>query len=770
MILCWKNLVTRLVLRRNIHFQSNSHTAIRSVRHRQNEISTPIGLNSTHLWRISILQTNIYGSKTPNFNIRWYGTTRKNNYLKDDETFEVPIEIDPIETRRTQRTRNSGNYQKSMLNEKRLARTQKRQAREIVRMKEDLELKDNYHRQRSTIVENFSNPTHISGLFKPRPKTIWKDILEKNENQSVSTYKDLANTLNNGSSFRYYASEIQNTMNLIATYFVNSILVEINIRKIFADRYLNRYPDSFLYRDSLMNNIKDEKKKNEILKILVQLYNRKENENPQSFDHFFESLNRNVIEELLDKEIIESDNFNSIEVYRHNFNVFKSSQYLNYDHSDTLKFIQSSQPMKFKSPEQNNSEYFAKLEPIFNAYDRNDPLSHLNLIANVSRILMTCQEFTPTMSIFNYLLEKFGQIGLYNYQSVIYDNLPSLRYKQSLLATPAQNLLKAPKMVYQLQDIIENDPKFLNSLIDYQVVRDDSEFFRELLSFYRLEEIAAHEKVLLKSSLKSLVSKSRFSSFRSSIPKSISFNCEYPLFISVDSIYSAIKASIDLKQFEFIDLLVSKLILHSVMINGTINVALTFGKQNNIKTNEYSLLIAEELSIFELSRNIFTKELFILLLRACRESDDVGRLMWLTPHLDLYLSTNLEESRDHLAIIKQYFNDLIIHQAADVPDIKTFINQDSEAPIDSKLISSIHETFSLFRIDGKLLKYDEVLDFRNTVADQVCLTRQKIDNERENIKKHGGKVNLNHYLDDLYFYLNPAGAYGDDPTKKTYKR
>lgn len=766
MILWWKNLVIRVALGRNIHFQSNSRKAIRSVRHRQNGILSRIDLNSLHFWCIGILQTNICGSNVSKFNIRSYSTARKNNYLKDEE----PIEIDPMEGGRIQRIQNPGNHQKSMLNEKRLARTQKRQVREVVRVKEDMELKDNYHRQRSTIVENFSKPNHIRELFKPKSKAIWKDIVEENEDHTVSAYNDLANTLNNGSGFRYYTSEIQNTLNSISTYFVNSILVEINIRKLFADKNLNKYPESFMYRDSLMNNIKDEKKKNEVLKILVQLYDRKENDSPQSFDHFLESLNRNVIEDLLSKEIIESDYFNSVEFYRHNFNIFKSSQYLNYDHSDTLRFIQSSQPIKFKSPERNNSEYYAKLEPIFNTFDRNDPLGHLDLIANVSRVLMTCQEFTPTISIFNYLLEKLGQLGLYNYQSIIYDNLPPLRYKQSLLATPVQNLLKAPKMVYQLQNIIEDDPKFLDNFIEYQVVRDESEFFRELLSFYRLEEIAAHEKVLLKSNLKSLVSKSRFSSSRSSIPKSISFNCESPLFISVESIYSAIKACIALKQFEFIDLLVSKLILHAVMINDTINVALTFGKQNNIKTNEYSLLIAEELSIYDLSRKIFTKELFILLLRACRESDDVGRLMWLTPHLDLYLSTNLEESRNHLTTIKQYFNDLIIRQAADIPDFKTFISQDSKALIDSKLISSIHDTFSLFRIDGKLLKYDEVLDFKNTVADQVCLTRQKIDNERENIKKHGGKLNLNHYLDDLYFYLNPAGAYGDDPTKKTYKR
>lgn len=769
MVLCWKNLHIRVVLRNNIHFKSNSHTTIR---HIQNEISTPRDLQSTSFLCVLMRRRNIDEPRRNSINIRWYSTARKNNYLKEDGTFEAmtPIKMDPIEDKRNQRTQSTGNYQKNMLNEKRLARTQKRQAREILRMKEDEELSDNYHRQRTTIVENFSNPTHISGLFKSKPKAIWENVSHKNNEKSASNYKDLVNILNNGSGFRYYTSEIQNTLNLISTYFVNSILVEINIRKIFADKNLNKYPDSFLYRNSLMNNIKDEKKKNEILKILVQLYDRKENDDPQSFDHFFESLNRNVIEELMGKEILESDYFNSVEFYRHNFNVFKSSQYLNYDHSDTLRFIQSSQPVKFKSPEQNNEEYYAKLEHIFKAYDRNDPLGHLSLIASVSKVLMTCQEYTPTISIFNYLLQKLGQIGLYNYQSIVYDNLPSFRYKQSLLATPEHNLLKAPKVAYQLQDIIEDDPNFLTSFIDYQVVRDESGFFKELLSFYRLEEIAAHEKVLMKSNLKSLVSKSRFSSFRSHIPQSISFNCEDALFTSVDSIYSTISACIDLKQFEFIDLLVSKLILHSVTINDKVKVALTFGKQNDIKTTEYSLLIAEELSTYDLSCKIFTKELFILLLRACRESDDVGRLMWLTPHLDLYLSTNLEQSKDHLETIKQYFNDLIIHQAADMPDIKTFIGQDSEALIDSKLISSIHETFSLFGIDGKVLKYNEVLDFKNTVADQVCLTRQKIDNERENIKKHGGKVNLNHYLDDLYFYLNPAGAYGEDPTKKTYKR
>lgn len=189
MVLCWKNLHIRVVLSNNIHFKSNSHTAIR---HLQNEISTPRDLQSTRFRSVLMRRRNIDESRRNSVNIRWYSTARKNNYLKEDGTFEAmtPLEMDPIEDRRNHRTQSTGNYQKNMLNEKRQARTQKRQAREMLRMKEDEELADNYHRQRTTIVENFSNPTHIRDCLNRNLKRFGKMFqikIMKNQRPIIKT-------------------------------------------------------------------------------------------------------------------------------------------------------------------------------------------------------------------------------------------------------------------------------------------------------------------------------------------------------------------------------------------------------------------------------------------------------------------------------------------------------------------------------------------------------------------------------------------------------
>lgn len=740
-----KNQLGTVKLERNFHFLINSHRTTRRIRN----------------W-VSL----IVPAQQQRSNKHYSTSTKRHNYLKEDEEIGSSKFTSHKIERSIQKSKNS---QQSLLNQRRLARSHKRLSREIVRKKENQELFESFRKQRSTITESFAIPKNITGLFANNSKVNWNEIACNGNKKAAHTYSNTTKRLNVPSRLTYYSSEIQNTLNCIITHFVNSILVEINIRKLLHDRNIDENNDSFMFREALLNSIKDEQKKYEILKILVQLYDKNEDAGLQSFEQFFQSLDRDVIEELTNKTLLESDHFSSLEFYRQNYNNFKSSQYLNYDHSDTLRFIQSWLSLKFQSIEQNDTEYITRLETIFQEYEKEHPLGHLNLIIKVCKTLSSCKKYTPSFRTFRYLLDGFGKVGLYNYQSIIYDNLPAFKYKQSILASPDSKFLKAPKLAYHFQEIIEEDPQFLKSLISYLVPREDNGLLRELISFFKLDEVADNERILMKSNLKSLVSKSRFSNFRSTVMKSIGFRNSEPILVSTSTIYATIQTCIDLKQFEYIDLLINKLILHSVIKDDKIEVALSFGL-NDIKNYGYRLLLGEDLSIYDISQKIFTKEIFKLLLYACRKSDDVGRLMWLTPHLDLYLSNNLESNQQHLAKIKAYFTESIIHQNTEETTFTEFAEADSKATIDSDLIASIHHTFSLFGIDGKLLTYDTTLDFNNTVSDRVRLTRQKIDYERKIIKNEGGKLNLNHYLDDKYFYLNPTGEYGDDPTNKTYKR
>lgn len=343
-------------------------------------------------------------------------------------------------------------------------------------------------------------------------------------------------------------------------------------------------------------------------------------------------------------EIKSSFEFNSINDYRFNFVFFKSSQFLNHSESDIIKEIDGNNFVKFKLNEKNSQEYINNFNKSFIKYNENN--DHIELGINIIKNLLYESNFIPTIEIWNYLLKKFNYYKLYNFETIIYESILQYKHQPTILATPkSSNQSKPQLMADHFIHLIESYPEILSSLCKYQEVRNDKETFIELLSFLKLDKLAG-EIMVLKSPLLSIA--------KFQMPKKcpgIELNNK-SLTISRNCLYLIMKSSINLELFEYVDLLYDKIVLDSI-------------DPNNIQLN-YSI---QQKSV---EGKIFTPELFLIILEACKKSNNLGRVLWVLPFLDEYIS----------------------------------LNKDS---ISNDLKNSILEVLTIHNLEGKLLSYKKLL-------------------------------------------------------------
>lgn len=279
------------------------------------------------------------------------------------------------------------------------------------------------------------------------------------------------------------------------------------------------------------------------------------------------------------------------------------------------------------------------------------------------------------------------------------------------------------------------------------------EALRGLLNFFDLAYIADKENVLLKSNLKDLIVRSRFSHNRKKFTqkREYKFNGRDPIFVDFSCVYAAVVACIEHREFTYIDLLLNKLLFHAVIVGDGIKVALHLGQPCSVEKYGAELL-TESLSIIELKETLFSKHVFKLLLSASRSSDDIGRLMWLLPHLDDYLAKNLTSVKKHLKRAETYLQEAIIWESADEKKRRSFRAADSEAAVDLELVEGIYETLSLFGIDGKLASYDTFLNFEATTPSRVREKQKEIDNTE--IKGNDEELEKSHFSNSFYLSQN----------------
>ncbi|CCE78098.1 Piso0_000711 [Millerozyma farinosa CBS 7064] len=562
---------------------------------------------------------------------------------------------------------------------------------------------------RNLIYDAFTKPENIYKLSEEKVLP-WLELSQqenKKKSSEFRSYADIHKELKT-CTFHYPNSEIANTLCAISSHLINSTIIELNLRYYLGNDEIGEFSDKFLFRN-FIDKTSDISSKKEIAEIVSNFENNglalfpinSELSSAQGIGDF-----KNMV---LDQAKF-SEAYNSIDFYRYNFMHFKTSKHLNYDHHDTTRFVQGRHFISFGSPERSNSEYIKKIECIFHKYANDKhPLKHINLALGIASSLLGHKDRTPTYGLLRYLMEKLGHVSLWNYQSIIYSYIPSTRYYSSALSSREGETTERVNVAYQFTDAVEDDPSILESLIKYQDTRNDPEMLIELLSFFKFDEVIAHTRALTKSDLARFISKSRFSFEKLNTIKSIVFSERKPLFISSQSLLTTIDACIKLRQFEYIDLLVNKLLVHSVSSPKGYAIALNFGSD---ETDTNTLLLKEKLSPDELASQLFNKDLFVLLLRACRMSDDEGRLMWLIPHLDSHIIENAPRCNEYLTEIRDALEGYSSEVAGQdfLPDIKKRVSGKHEnVSIDIDFIEEIYRTISTFHLDGKLMYYSKIL-------------------------------------------------------------
>ncbi|KAI5966929.1 uncharacterized protein KGF55_000338 [Candida pseudojiufengensis] len=309
-----------------------------------------------------------------------------------------------------------------------------------------------------------------------------------------------------------------------------------------------------------------------------------------------------------------SDDWLSLENYRKYFNYYKSSQFLNDDKIDPT--IKTLKVPKFKSNTFDDTKIIENLDVIFKEYKiSDDQLSHLTLALKIVQVFTSTHNHIPTLKTFAYLLDKLGELNLLSFQKIVYLSLFQYKHQPTVLATPNSNFdSKFPQlMADHFLHIITAYPEILKSLLFYQALRKDSVTFIELLSFLKLDKIAG-EIMVIKSPL---LSKSKYK-----LPTYIpSFNFDKTLLLTISrrSLYDIMRLSVDMKLFEYLDLLFNKIVLHS---KDRSNIQLNYIEDNLVEGK------------------IFDNELFSIMFTAAIESNDPGRVIWLLPFFDEFLKEN----------------------------------------------------------------------------------------------------------------------------------
>lgn len=562
--------------------------------------------------------------------------------------------------------------------------------RKLINTTNRIILSNHYKKLREKIVENFVQPENAEALFKESTSKSLNIPFQEflNPQQPTLSYSNIY---------------IRNSIELLVTSLITSILVEFNLRCAFKQEF--RDQECFLKEESYLSKIPDENAKYEILKILTKLYQLEEQ--PDSIEEFVKSLDQESVDYLLDVDLKQNPQFASLEQYREDFNFIKSSRFLNYSKSDVSRSIKNECVISFNLVEINNSEYLTKFENIFKSYEADDTkFKHLSLLTKLANALISSKTYTPDISIFKYLLDKFDQYGLLNYQRLVVDSLPPYQFMRSVLSDSSQ--IKSPKVAQSYQALVEEDPEILNSLLKYHIKQDDSKGFKELLQYFRLNEIRENNQSLSKSAAAPFLSKSRFSSKFAEIMPTITFNCSNPLLISSEVILIAIEGCIKFNLFEYIDLIFNKRVIYSTKENN--KIALWLGKSSKVSETEQALLISKGLTLNEFELKLFNKKIFSLLLKASAKSNDLGRIMWLVPHLNEYLKNNLQndDCKNHIEFIKH-------HVANNTETSEEFTAKDSSSPIDLELIRTIYNTLTFLKVEGLVLTYDRIFDFKSIV-------------------------------------------------------
>lgn len=459
---------------------------------------------------------------------------------------------------------------------------------------------NNFLKQRNFIASTFKDKKIIGELFR---------------NSSSSPSENLQ------SEKATYSDPILNSLMALAHQLVKTFLVELNIKNALGDEETRRMTglDSFLVQKDILAYMNHDLDKEE---LLVKLYALKRKGNTLEEDKLRISLDESAMEELNDK-FGKAEAFKNKGDRRYDLYLNLSGGWLNYDQSDTFNSIQAASPPQFGSNIFNSDEYITKFNKIFSAYEKSDaPNREYALIIQLANALAAGGECVPTYSVFKCLLDNFGRIGLYNYQSMVYDVLPAFEYHQTAFADCSTSEEFAPRSAFHFEHIIENHPDFLASLVEYQIPRNNVTTFKLLLDYFEpVSPSNAHALSLIPNFARGYVSNS---------PSLLESKKE--ITIGLDTLLRTVKSCVEIKEYSALDKLLNKLLLNLIQTGNGVRVVLNSIKDEGTLICNAAPSLAPSL--------LFTEEILVLLARAYVETNDRVRAKWLLPHVKTFLNAN----------------------------------------------------------------------------------------------------------------------------------
>lgn len=463
-------------------------------------------------------------------------------------------------------------------------------------------------KQRKFFASTFTEKSAIAKLFKCT-------------SNSFSDDTDIKSSLGSPT----FSDPILNSLMALSHQFVTAFVVEFNLRVSLGDQdCVNGITrKSFLRKDELFAFMSHDSDKEELLMKLFALRGKVNKSEPGLM---LEQLDKSETQKLFG-DFAQSENFKNLGSRRYDIFHHVSGRWLNYDHSDTFSSIQALSPPKFGSNLVNSDEYIHKFDRIFVAYELSKaPLREFNLLLQLAKVLSAGGECIPTYSVFGFLLDKLGKIGLYNYQSMVYDVLPDFRYYETVFAESPQGSEFASRSSRHFAYLIGNDSSMLASLLEYQIPRRDIKTFRLLLEFLKplAPSNTPHSIPLLPGFMQS--------QFSNSVGM-----CEMNqgVLVDLDTISRALNGCVQLKEYSALDAIISKLFLNLIHTNNGVRIVL------NSITDENALICKSHPSLAP--SLFFTESILLLLAQAYSDTRDRSRSQWLLPHIDAFLRTHKSE-------------------------------------------------------------------------------------------------------------------------------
>lgn len=565
-----------------------------------------------------------------------------------------------LELRRGKSSANSVNKIDCSEDERMQLKYERRVDIDINRFKTRKLLTEMYHRY----VRAIDNQQVLQAFKKPSEPGYYHQI------QTIQQLRD--------QGFHYYNGN-EPTVRTIIDGLINTVLVELNLRKLFV----GDINDSKL----LIKDVAGVLMKNEELMVqLAQFYNG--SQLPEQLRQLFDNLNKPLLVRLME-DLGQIPSFSSLNTLRMVFSYNKSNDYLNYETSEVSRFTKGLATGYTKRYEDDES-LILELRQMFDSIPENlDQLSKLDLILRITSQLINSKS-PPGLNYFTELLDHLNRLDLMTFQTLILTAIVDPKFKVSLLSTDDPLIDNSELVVYYFKPIIEKNPNFLNILFDYYDKRENESMIELLLSYLKFDEVINLEQLFRRSIYNQLLSKSRFIKNRN-LDRLVAIEYTNPVLINYRTLINVINKCVKFRKTEYIDLLINKLIFHSTS-NGQVILSIN----ESLDLTQFKFVIDNEKEdVNEILIQLFDRDLMILLLKLAIDSNDLGRLMWLIPNLDIFIERHLDHEK--LLNLRKLYNE----------NSDDFESLNNELQVNLNLIFYIFRCVKDFGLEGKLLHYEK---------------------------------------------------------------